>query len=314
MNKNKIIIVGSGAVGASYAFNLVVSGIGDSVGIIDINLKKALGDVLDLEDALAFYPHKKMFQASYEDCFDADLVVITAGVAQKQGGETRLELLKTNISILKDVTERVVSSGFKGIFLVVSNPVDIMTYVVLKYSHFPKNRVIGTGTVLDTARLRKELSMDLNIDTGNIHAYIMGEHGDSEFAVWSNAFISAIPIREWLTMHGVKNIDNYLIKKRENARRRAYNIIDLKGSTYYGIAGSLTKITKAILKDERVIMTVSCYLDGEFDVRDVVIGVPAIIDSSGIKEVIDLKLSKEEQVQMNNSVHVLKDVIQGLEL
>lgn len=306
MNK-KIIVIGSGAVGASFSYALTLLDVGDSVGIIDINKKKALGDVLDLKDADVHTASNKIFLADYEDCKDAKVVVITAGIPQKPG-ETRLELLNKNLNLMKEITSNVMKSGFKGIFLIATNPVDVMSYACYKFSGLSKNQVIGSGTVLDTSRLQSELSNHLNIDPKNVHAYILGEHGDSEFAIWSNSYISAIPLKEWLQRKGI-NEEVFLPFIEESVRNKAYNIIDLKGATYYGIGMSLTKIVEAILNDSNTILTVSAYLEGEFRQEDIFIGVPAIINKDGIKEVIDLKLTSEESLKMNESAKIIKEQI-----
>ena len=228
----KIILIGNGCVGSSYAFAITLLGIGKELGIIDINKKKTIGDAIDLADAVSYSSQKKIYSADYQDCSDAQIVVISAGLPQKEG-QTRLELLNSNLELIKDIVDKVMDSGFNGIFLVATNPVDILTKAVYKYSSLPKNQVIGSGTVLDTARLRKELSQDLGVDARNIHAYIMGEHGDSEFAVFSQALIGPIKLREWLTdMNPNFDVDFYFNKTEIKVRNTAYDIINLKGSTY----------------------------------------------------------------------------------
>lgn len=313
MKKSKIIIIGDGRVGESLAFALTIKGLGDELGLIDINEKKALGDALDLLDAGTFAKQKNIFKASYEDTIDADIVVICAGLSQNEG-ETRLELLNKNVNIIRDITKKVVNAGFNGIFLMATNPVDILSYVCLKESGFPKNKVIGSGTVLDTTRLRRELSDELKIDSRNVHAYIMGEHGDSSFAVWSSAYISSVPIKEWLYLEGYNNPQFILDKNELEVINKAYEIINLKGATYYGIALGLCKIIEAIIYDENCILTVSAYLEGEFYNHDVCTGCPAVINKEGIKKIVNLKLSNEEQIKMNKSVNIIKENIRSLNI
>lgn len=313
MKKDKIIIIGSGNVGSATAFTFTLKGLGDEIGIIDINEDRVLGDVLDLEDASVLCKQKKIFKASYEDCKDADIIIITAGVNQKEG-ETRIDLLNRNITILKDIINNIVLSGFDGIIIMATNPVDIMAYAAYKLSGLPKNKVIGSGTVLDTLRLRKILSDLLNVSPSNVHAYMMGEHGDSEFAIWSNAYISAIPLKEWFYLKGISHQDEVLDIIEHKVRTRAYDIINLKGATYYGIALSLSKIVQAILYDKNEILTVSCLLEGEFKSHNVFTGVPAIINKDGIKEIIDLKLDDSEYRGIHKSIKILKDQIEKIDI
>lgn len=313
MKKDKIIIIGSGNVGSATAFTFTLKGLGDEIGIIDIDEDRVQGDVLDLEDASVLCKQKKIFKASYEDCKDADIIIITAGVNQKEG-ETRIDLLNRNITILKDIINNIVLSGFDGIIIMATNPVDIMAYAAYKLSGLPKNKVIGSGTVLDTLRLRKILSDLLNVSPASVHAYMMGEHGDSEFAIWSNAYISAIPLKEWFYLKGISNQKEVLDIIEHKVRTRAYDIINLKGSTYYGIALSLSKIVEAILDDKNEILTVSSLLEGEFKSHDVFTGVPAIISKDGVKEIIDLKLDDNEYADIHKSIKILKDQIEKIDI
>ncbi len=304
--KNKIILVGDGAVGSSYAFALTLLGVGRELGIIDVNKDKAEGDAMDLSDALSFTAPKDIYAASYDDCKDADIVVITAGLAQKPG-ETRLDLVEKNLKILKEIVTSVVSSGFNGIFVVASNPVDILTYATWKYSGFNANRVIGTGTMLDSSRLRKEIAELSKVDPRSVHAYIMGEHGDSEFAVWSHANIGGLPIDEWVKHNDVD--ENSLLNSFTKVRNAAYEIINKKGATFYGIAAALANLTKAILNNENSIYSVSAYLRGEYGHEDIYVGVPAIVNANGVKNVLEIPLTDNEQERMNESVSILKDII-----
>ena len=283
-SSNKVILVGDGAVGSSYAYALVLQGIAEELGIIDLAREKTEGDALDLSHALAFNSPKKIYAASYEDCHDADVICITAGAPQKPG-ETRLDLVHKNLKILKGIIDPIMASGFDGIFLVAANPVDILTYATWKFSGLPKNRVIGSGTALDSARFRQAIAELIDVDARNVHGYILGEHGDTEFPVWSHANVGGLQIYEWV---------------RQNAK---------KGATYYGIGATLARITKAILNNERAIFPLSVYLEGQYGQDDVYIGAPAVIGRDGIRQIIEIPLADSEQEKMNLSATALKQVI-----
>ena len=305
---NRVVLVGTGAVGCSYAYSIINQGVAEELVLIDLNEAKAEGEAMDLNHGVPFAPSPiNVWNGSYQDCESADLVVITAGLAQKPG-ETRLQLVEKNTKIFKQIVKSIMDSGFDGIFLVATNPVDILTYVTWKESGLPKERVIGSGTVLDSARLRFNLGQYFNVDTRNVHAYIIGEHGDTELPVWSKASI------------GVEGLETVLAKKNDlkeecleklfvNVRDAAYHIIERKGATFYGIGMSLVRITKAILNNENSILTVSAYLDGEYGQKDVYIGVPAVIHRGGIREVLEIGLNEKEKEQFNHSVSVLKETM-----
>ena len=306
----KVILVGDGAVGSSYAFALINQGIAQELGIIEIPqlFEKAVGDALDLSHALAFTSPKKIYAAQYSDCADADLVVITAGVPQKPG-ETRLDLVDKNLAVNKSIVTQVVESGFDGIFLVAANPVDILTYSTWKFSGFPKERVIGSGTSLDTARFRQALAEKIGIDARSVHAYIMGEHGDSEFAVWSHANVAGVKLEQWLQEN--RDIDEEgLVRLFESVRDAAYSIINKKGATFYGIAVALARITKAILNDENTVLPLSVYQYGQYKVvKDLFIGQPAIIGARGIVRPVNLPLNDAELQKMQSSAGQVKRII-----
>lgn len=308
LKQNKVILVGDGAVGSSYAFSLVNRNTVRELGIIDINENKAKGDSLDLSDVLAFNSPKDIYSASYKDCKDADLVVITAGVPQKKG-ESRLDLVEKNLKIFKMLIKKIVENGFKGIFLVASNPVDILTYATWKFSGFDSHRVIGSGTLLDSSRFRKEISDLLNVDTRNVHAYIFGEHGDSEFPVWSNLTVGGLKIYEWIKQSKNKTDELKLLDTFTTVKNKAYEIIDLKNATFYGIAAALTKITEAILNDENAILPVSCYLNGEYGLKDIYISTSAIVSKDGIRDVIEVELNELEKDNMQKSARLLKETL-----
>ena len=300
----KVILIGDGAVGSSYAFALVTQNIAQEVGIIDINTKKTEGDALDLTDALAWTSPKRIYAANYDDCHDADLVVITAGAPQKPG-ETRLDLVHKNLKINREVVNSVVASGFDGIFLVAANPVDILTYSTWKFSGFPKERVLGSGTSLDSARFRQKIAEMVGVDARNVHAYILGEHGDSEFPVWSHANVGGLQIYEWVKSN--PDVDEEaMVNLFFSVRDAAYTIIDKKGATFYGIAVALARITRAILNDENAIFPVSAYLDDQYGQSDIYIGAPAVVNAKGVKTVIEIPLSDSEQDRMNASAKELQ--------
>ena len=306
-DNQKIILVGDGAVGSSYAFALVAQNIAQEIGIIDINRAKAQGDAMDLSHALAFTSPKKIYAADYSDAHDADIVVITAGAAQKPG-ETRLDLVHKNLKINRAVVKEIVASGFNGIFLVASNPVDILTYSTWKFSGFPKEKVIGSGTSLDSARFRQALSDLLEVDARNVHAYILGEHGDSEFPVWSHANVAGLPIYDWVMAH--PEIDEEaMVNLFFSVRDAAYDIIEKKGATFYGIAVSLARITQAILDNENAVLPLSVYVNGEYGLDDIYIGSAAIINAQGIKQVIEIRLTDGEQDRMTASASQLKEIL-----
>ena len=305
----KVILVGDGAVGSSYAFALVNQGIAQELGIIEIPqlFEKAVGDALDLSHALAFTSPKKIYAAKYEDCADADLVVITAGAPQKPG-ETRLDLVGKNLAINKSIVTQVVESGFNGIFLVAANPVDVLTYSTWKFSGFPKERVIGSGTSLDSARFRQALAEKIGIDARSVHAYIMGEHGDSEFAVWSHANVAGLQIYEWVKDNPEVD-EEELVNLFFGVRDAAYEIIEKKGATFYGIAVALARITRAILNDESAVFPLSVYLEGQYGQNDIYIGAPAVINAKGIQNIIEIPLSDAEKDRMDASASQLKEVM-----
>ena len=307
MKNGKVVLVGTGFVGMSMAYSMLNRGGVNELVLIDIDKDKTIGEEMDLSHGLPFAPQKMVIKAGeYDECKDAQVVVITAGIAQKPG-QTRLELAETNAKIIKQITQSIMASGFNGIIIVASNPVDLMTYVVSKVSGLPKKRVFGSGTVLDTARLRYIMSGYLNVSSKNIHAYIMGEHGDSSFVPWNHAYVGCKKIQDTIknTSKDMSELEN-IHKEVVNA---AYEIIEKKKATYYGIGMALARIVKAVLENENSILTVSAYLkDGEYGQDDIYIGVPAIINSDGVRELLELDLSDEEQEKLNKSCKLLKEM------
>ena len=287
----KVILVGDGAVGSSYAFALVTQGIAQELGIIEIPqlFEKAVGDAEDLSHALAFTSPKKIYAAKYEDCADADLV-------------------GKNLAINKSIVEQVVASGFNGIFLVAANPVDVLTYSTWKFSGFPKERVIGSGTSLDSARFRQALAETIGVDARSVHAYIMGEHGDSEFAVWSHANVAGVKLEQWLQANRDLN-EADLVDLFISVRDAAYSIINKKGATYYGIAVALARITRAILDDENAVLPLSVFQEGQYGVENVFIGQPAIVGAHGIVRPVNIPLNDAETQKMQASAKELQAII-----
>ena len=296
---NKVVIVGCGNVGMSYAYALLNQKTNvQELVLIDLNKERIIGEAMDLNHCLAFAPSKiKIKAGDYSDCKDAKIVCIAAGANQKEG-ETRMDLIHKNSAIFKSIVTEVMNSGFNGIFLIATNPLDIMTYLTWKYSGLPYNQIIGSGTSLDTARLRYMIGDKLNVNPKNVHAYVIGEHGDSEFVPWSNANIGLQNIKEFLNEEELNNI--YV-----NVRDAAYDIIDRKGATCYGIGMCLVRITNAILGDENSIITVSTYDKN----NDVFVGLPAVINANGVREKVYVNLTKEEEDRLQKSIDIIKDAI-----
>lgn len=300
--KNKVVIIGCGNVGMSYAYALVnqKTSVNELV-LIDINQDRAIGEAMDLNHGISFAPSKIDIKAgSYEDCKDATIVCIAAGANQKPG-ETRMDLIHKNDSIFKSIVENVMKSGFQGIFLVATNPLDVMTYVTWKYSKMDSSRIIGSGTSLDTSRLRFMIGNRLNISPKSVHAYIIGEHGDSEFAPFSNATIGLQDIHNFLSDEELNNICL-------DVKNAAYEIINRKNATYYGIGMCLVRITNAILNNENSIITISTYDPN----NNLFVSVPAIINKNGVRERVYVELNGEETAKLQNSIDIIKEAIQEI--
>lgn len=311
-DRRKIVLVGTGMVGMSYAYSLLNQNVCDELVLIDINKKRAEGEAMDLNHGLAFSgSHMKIYAGEYMDCSDADIVVICAGVAQKPD-ESRLNLLKRNSQVFSSIIEPVTRSGFDGIFLVATNPVDIMTRITYNLSGFNPRKILGSGTALDTARLRYLLGESLHVDPRNVHAYVMGEHGDSEFVPWSQAMIATKPILDLCESNRELVSEEKLKQISEEVKGAAYQIIAAKQATYYGIGMALTRITRAILGNENSVLTVSAMLRGEYGQTDLFTGVPCIINQNGIQRVLTLSLTDEELGAFNNSCLTLRNSFEGL--
>ena len=314
-DRRKVVLIGTGMVGMSFAYALVnQGGICNELVLVDVNKDKAMGEAMDLNHGLAFAKsNMKIYAGDYHDCKDADIIVIAAGVAQKEG-ETRLDLLQRNTEVFRSIITPVVKSGFDGIFLVATNPVDIMTRVTYELSRFGASRVIGTGTSLDTARLRYLLGDYFTVDPKNIHAYVIGEHGDSEFVPLSQVMLATKQVSEILADERNSYNTEDMKKIEEQVRTAAYKIIEAKRATYYGISMAITRIVKAILGDENSVLTDSAKLCGEYDSRGVFIGVPCIIGRNGVKEVLELSLTDEEKEKFRSSAAILDESFEGLKM
>ncbi len=304
----KVVIVGTGFVGTSIAYAMINQGVANELVLIDVNQEKAEGEALDLLDGMAWgEKNVSVWSGTYEECKDANLVILTAGVNQKPG-QTRLDLVKTNATITRQIVKEVMASGFDGIFVVASNPVDILTYLTWQESGLPASRVVGTGTTLDTTRFRKEIALKLAVDPRSVHGYILGEHGDSEVAAWSHTTVGGKPIMEYVEKdHRLE--ENDLTVLADKVKNAAYEIIDRKKATYYGIGMSTTRIVKAILNNEQAVLPVSAYLNGEYGEEDIFTGVPSIVDENGVREIIDLSITPQEKAMFHQSVSELKAVL-----
>lgn len=312
--KRKVVIIGTGFVGMSYAYAMLNRNVCDELVLIDIDKKRAIGEAMDLNHGLAFSSsNMRIYAGEYSDCYDADIVAICAGVSQK-AGETRTDLLQRNAEVFKSIVMPVIESGFDGIFLIATNPVDIMTRITCKLSGFDSSRVFGTGTTLDTARLRYLLGDYFSIDPRNVHAYVMGEHGDSEFVPWSQAMVTTKPVLEICEESCGKYTREEMEALSVEVREAAYKIIEAKRATYYGIGMAMTRITQAVFGNENSVLTVSAKLNGEYGQKDVFIGVPAVVNRNGIRDVVRLPLSKAELNKFSDSCDKLQSLYDELKL
>ncbi|MCQ4622444.1 L-lactate dehydrogenase [Corynebacterium sp. CCUG 70398] len=308
---NKVVLIGAGDVGIAYAYALVNQGLCDHLAIIDLNEEKTWGHVQDLNHAVPWSGHNtRVTVGTYEDCRDAALVVNCAGVAQRDG-ETRLDLVARNLKIFESIVGEVMKHGFNGIFLVATNPVDVLAYATWKFSGLPSRQVIGSGTILDTARYRHSLGEYFGISSNSVHAYVIGEHGDTELPVISAGSAAGVSLRERLRRLAEEddNASNEMDTIFEETRDAAYNIIRAKGSTSFGIGGGLARITKAVFHNEDVVLPVSVLLEGEYGENDIYIGTPAVINRTGIRDVVELHLDETETQQFQHSANTLRDVM-----
>lgn len=308
VNIQKCAIIGCGFVGATTAFTLIEHGVFSELVLIDANNKKAEGEAMDLNHGIPFAKPVKVYAGNYDDLSDCSLIIISAGANQKPG-ETRIDLVKKNTAILKSIIPQITRRNKECILLILSNPVDILTYITLKISGFPKNRVIGSGTVLDTARLKYLLAEHLSVDSRNVHAFIIGEHGDSELAVWSSANISGIDLKDFCGLCGKCTTMENIYNLYNNVRESAYKIIDSKGATYYAIAMATLRIVECIVRDEKSVIPVSTLVEGEYGINDVCMGLPSIVGKNGVERILEIPLNKNEAENLLNSAREINEYI-----
>ena len=308
VNPRKAAVIGCGFVGSATAFTLMQSRLFSELVLLDVNMEKADGEAKDIAHGIPFAGQMKIYAGTYDDAADAAIIIITAGANQKPG-ETRLDLVQKNTAIYQSIIPEIVKRDFGGILLIVSNPVDILTYVALKLSGLPENRVLGSGTVLDTARLKYALGEHLGVDSRSVHSFIIGEHGDSEIAAWSSTNVSGIPLNDFCEMRGHFNHDAAMDAIAEKVKNSAYEIISKKQATYYGIAMSVKRICECIVRNERSILPVSAMMHGEYGIEDVVLSMPAIVGKYGIETRVPIDLSEEEIDDLKRSAQTLKEFV-----
>ena len=313
INNPKAAIIGCGFVGSASAFCLMQSGLFSELVLLDANRDKAEGEALDVAHGIPFARPMKIYAGDYDDIADAAIIIVTAGANQKPG-ETMVDLVQKNVGIFRSIIPEIAKRNFAGILLIVSNPVDILTYTAMKLSGLPEHRVIGSGTVLDTARFKYQLGEHLQVDPRSIHAFIIGEHGDSEIAAWSSANVSGIPIHDICEMRGFYNHEDAMKEIAETVKNSAYEIIAKKKATYYGIAMSVRRICEALVRNEKSILPVSTMLHGQYGIEDVVLSMPAIVGSDGVETTVPIDLSPEEQEKLKESANALAEIAKKLDL
>ena len=311
VNPRKAAVIGCGFVGSATAFTLMQSRLFSELVLLDVNMEKADGEAKDIAHGIPFAGQMKIYAGTYDDAADAAIIIITAGANQKPG-ETRLDLVQKNTAIYQSIIPEIVKRDLGGILLIVSNPVDILTYVALKLSGLPEKRVLGSGTVLDTARLKYALGEHLGVDSRSVHSFIIGEHGDSEIAAWSSTNVSGIPLNEFCEMRGHFNHDAAMDAIAEKVKNSAYEIISKKQATYYGIAMSVKRICECIVRNERSILPVSAMMHGEYGIEDITLSMPAIVGIGGVETHVPIALSEEEAEKLVESAKKLKEVAKGL--
>jgi L-lactate dehydrogenase len=306
--QRKVVVIGAGAVGTAYIYALLPRGVAGEIALIDIDQNRVEGEVLDLSHGLPFIPPVAIKKGDYSDCSDADIIVVTAG-AKQQPGQSRLDLTHKNAQIVRSICQQISKQECSAVLVMVTNPVDALTYAALQELKWPHQRVIGSGTVLDSSRFKYLLSRHCNIDARNVHAYILGEHGDSEVAAWSMTHIAGVSLLEYCGVCRGCDYNEHHRRIAEEVRSSAYHIIDYKGSTYYGIGLSLVRITEAILRNERSILTVSSFLDGQYGIKDVCLSVPCVVGDNGVKTTIDAELTSEELRALRSSAQTIRKVL-----
>ena len=313
INFQKAVMIGCGFVGSATVFALMQSGLFSEIAMIDANSEKAEGEAMDISHGIPFAQQMRVYAGTYDDVEDAGIVIITAG-ANQQPGETRLDLVSKNVSIFKGIIPEITKRNFEGILLVVANPVDILTKVAQELSGYPANRVIGSGTVLDTGRLKYKLSEHLGVDTKSIHAFIIGEHGDSEIVAWSSANISGVPLDSFCELRGHRHHKEAEADIAETVKNSAYEIISKKRATYFGVAMAVKRICEAIVRDERSILPVSTAMTGAYGIDGVVLSMPCVVGQSGIETQVPIELTKDEVKALRKSAETLKTIYQSIEL
>ena len=314
LNHRKAAVIGCGFVGSACAFSLIQRGLFSELVLIDANRDKAEGEAMDLSHGLPYIAAMDVYAGTYDDLSDCALIVITAGASQKPG-QTRLELIGQNVGILNSIIPQITARPFEGILLVVSNPVDVLTYAAFRISGYPAHRVMGSGTVLDSARLKYLLGEHLDVDSRSIHAVIIGEHGDSELAVWSGANVSGVPLDTFCEMRGHTSHREAEQRIYEDVRDSAYEIIRRKGATYSGIAMAVARIAECVMKDERAILPVSVVLGGQYDgLRDLALSIPSIVGRRGVEQILEIPLADDERGALHASAAQLREVIGELAL
>ena len=313
INFRKAVMVGCGFVGSASVFALMQSGLFSEIAMIDADMDKAEGEAMDISHGIPFAKHMRVYPGNYDDVRDAGIVIVTAGANQKPD-ETRLDLVHKNVGIFKSIIPEIASRDFKGILLIVANPVDILTAVAQKLSGLPENRVIGSGTVLDTGRLKTRLSDHLGVDSRSIHAFIIGEHGDSEIAAFSSANVSGIPLNDFCEMRGHYSHDEAEKNIAEEVKNAAYEIIQRKRATYFGVAMAVKRICECIVRDEKSILPVSTMMHGEQGIDGVVLSMPCIVGSDGIETQVPIKLDEDELKKLRESAGILKGIVEELDI
>ena len=312
-NPRKAAVIGCGFVGASIAFRFLQQGLFSELVLLDANQAKAEGEAIDLSDGLPYAAPMTITAGTYDDITDCALVVITAGANQRPG-ETRLDLIGKNAAILRSILAEITARDFGGILLIVSNPVDVLTYTAWKLSGYPRERVIGSGTVLDTGRLKQLLGEELGVDSRNVHAFIIGEHGDSELAVWSEANVSGLDLQDFCRIRGLERVTETKDRLYRQVRDSAYEIISRKGATYYGIAMAVGRIAESLVKDEHAVLPVSVVLEGEYGLEGLALSIPSIVGREGLEEVLEIPLSGEEAQALRQSAAQMSEAIASLNL
>lgn len=313
VDTRKAAMIGCGFVGSASAFALMQSGLFSELVLIDANHDKSEGEAMDIAHGLPFAGQMKIYAGDYDDIVDAAVIIVTAGAAQKPG-ETRLDLVNKNVNIFKSIIPEIAKRNYKGILLIVANPVDILTYTAVKLSGLPENRVIGSGTVLDTARLKYALGEHLEVDSRSVHSFIIGEHGDSEIVAWSSTNVSGIPVNDFCELRGHFNHEEAMHRIADDVKNSAYDIIEKKGATYYGIAMSVKRICECIMRDEKSILPISSMMHGEYGISDICLSMPTVVGREGVETRVPIQLNEQEESALSASAEQLSKVAAQLDL